>query len=76
MTEITLTATVDDNGLMQYEHKELLAEFLKANNYAKVEVVIRPIDEAKTGKQVRYYWGVLIPTIIEFQLNSDDSQRY
>ena len=71
MTEITLTATVDDDGLMQYERKELLAEFLKANGYARVEVVIRPIDEAKTGKQVRYYWGVLIPTIIEFRLETD-----
>ena len=71
MTEITLTANVDDSGLMQYEHKELLAEFLKANGYAKVEVVIRPLDEAKTGKQVRYYWGVLIPTIIEFRLETD-----
>ena len=71
MTEITLTATVDNDGLMQYERKELLAEFLKANGYARVEVVIRPIDEAKTGKQVRSYWGVLIPTIIEFRLETD-----
>lgn len=71
MTEITLTATVDDEGLIQYERKELLAEFLRANGYARVEVVIRPLDEAKTGKQVRYYWGVLIPTIIEFRLETD-----
>lgn len=71
MTPIILTANVTDTGELEIEKKQLLAEFLKANNYQRCEVVIRPIETSKSYQQLRYYWGTVIPTIIEFRLETD-----
>jgi hypothetical protein len=68
---ITINAKVTESGEMQFENQEDLNAFLAAQGFRTVEVTIRPLEPAKSHKQLRYYWGTIIPTIQTFYLELD-----
>ena len=69
--QITVNAKVTENGEMQFENQQNLNDFLAAQGFRTVEVTIRPLEPSKSHKQLRYYWGSIIPTIQTFYLELD-----
>jgi hypothetical protein len=75
--DLTLPAKVEEDGTLTPEQHTKFKRVLKrmANEDNEVEVSIRKIKKDRTAAQNRYYWGVVVLTIMYFFKNTQGEEK-
>tara|TARA_R100000231_G_scaffold82771_1_gene63223 strand:+ start:199 stop:642 length:444 start_codon:yes stop_codon:yes gene_type:complete len=74
MKNIELRATVK-NGSLQILKNDYIKPILQSMENKELVVVLNEYHQKRTTQQNRWYWGVVIPTIIQF-VKEESSREY
>ena len=75
--DLVLPAVVNEDGTLTPEKHKQFKRVLKrmVNEDNEVEIAIRKIRKDRTAAQNRYYWGVVVLTIMYFFKNSQGEEK-